>query len=65
MRFATLRRLLRLGPLFFAASFLTPLAAQIIIAAGVTPPFGLSPLLSGLIIAMAAGTLAYYRGRWI
>lgn len=65
MKFATLRRLLRMGPLFFAASFLTPLAAQIIIAAGVTPPFGLSPLLCGFLIAMTAGTVAYLRGRWI
>lgn len=65
MRFAALKRLFKLGPLFFAAGFLTPLAAQLIVAAGITPPFGLSPLACGFIIAMTAGTQAFLRGRWV
>lgn len=65
MRLAAIRHMFKLGPLLFAAGFLTPLGAQLIEAFGLTPPFGLSPLLCSFIVAMAAATLAQIRGRWI
>ena len=65
MRFAAIRKVFRLGPLFFAVGFLTPLAAQIIAAAAIEPPFGLSPLMAGFILAMAVGIPAQLRGRWV
>jgi len=49
----------------FAAGFLAPLTAQVIAAAGWTPPFGLSPLGCGFIVAAALGIPAQIRGRWI
>ena len=54
-----------IGPLLFGIGFLAPLIAQIIVAAGWTAPFGLSPLMTGLILGSAYGLLAQVRGRWI
>lgn len=53
------------GPLIFGFGFLAPLSAQIIAQMGSTPPFGLSPLMTGLIIGGALGLIAQMRGRWI
>ncbi|WP_300379256.1 hypothetical protein [Henriciella sp.] len=53
------------GPLIFAAGFIAPLAAQLIGRTGWAPPFGLSPLATGLLIAAALGIPAQIRGRWI
>ena len=50
-----LKLLFYFGPLLFAAGFLAPLTAQVIAAAGWTPPFGLSPLGCGFIVAAALG----------
>lgn len=60
-----LKTLFFYGPLIFAAGFLTPLSAQVMIAMGWTPPFGLSPLAAGFIVAGALGIPAQLRGRWI
>lgn len=60
-----LKTLFFYGPLIFAAGFLAPLAAQIIIAANWTPPFGLSPLACGFVMAAMLGIPAQFRGRWI
>ena len=54
-----------LGPLIFAFGFLAPLGAQLIEHMGWTPPFGLSPLATGLLMAAALGIPAQLRGRWI
>lgn len=54
-----------LGPLVFAFGFLAPLVAQIIDRTGWAPPFGLSPLVTGLIVAAVAGGAAQLRGRWV
>jgi hypothetical protein len=54
-----------LGPLLFGIGFLAPLSAQIIQAMGWTPPFGLTPLMTGLIVGSTYGLLAQIRGRWI
>ena len=60
-----LKLLFYFGPLVFAAGFLAPLTAQVIAAAGWTPPFGLSPLGCGFVVAAALGIPAQIRGRWI
>ena len=60
-----IRLIFRFGPLIFAFGFLAPLTAQLIQAAGVTTPFGLSPLIIGLILAAVAGGIAQVRGRWV
>ncbi|WP_018147647.1 hypothetical protein [Henriciella marina] len=60
-----LRTLFKFGPILFAFGFLAPLIAQIVQALEVTPPFGASPLMSGLIIAGTLGLAAQVRGRWI
>ncbi len=54
-----------LGPLLFGFGFLAPLVSQIIQAVGWTPPFGLTPLMTGLIVGGAYGLIAQIRGRWI
>lgn len=54
-----------LGPLLFGIGFLAPLTAQVITAMGWTPPFGLTPLLTGLILGGAFAVIAQIRGRWI
>mgnify|MGYP001828438329 CR=1 FL=1 len=60
-----LRALSFLGPLLFAFGFLMPLTAQTITALGWTPPFGLSPLVAGAIVAVLLGVPAQIRGRWV
>ncbi|MEM9571942.1 MAG: hypothetical protein AAF996_10765 [Pseudomonadota bacterium] len=53
------------GPLLFGIGFLAPLTAQIIQALDWTPPFGLTPLITGLAFGAAYGLIAQIRGRWI
>ena len=60
-----LRRIFRLGPMLFGLGFLTPLAAQLLIAGNVSLPFGMTPLIAGFLIAMALAVPAQIRGRWI
>ena len=54
-----------LGPLLFAFGFLAPLIAQVIKAMAWTPPFGLTPLMTGLIIGGTLGLIAQIRGTWV
>jgi hypothetical protein len=60
-----IRLVLTLQPLLFGLGFLAPLAAQVIARAGLTPPFGLTPLIAGLLIGGTLGAVANLRGRWI
>lgn len=53
------------GPLLFGFGLLTPLTAQVIQAMDWTPPFGLTPLMTGLIVGGTLGLFAQIRGRWI
>lgn len=53
------------GPLLFGIGFLAPLTSQIIQAAHWTPPLGLTPLATGLVLGAAYGLIAQFRGRWI
>jgi len=41
------------------------LIAQVITTMAWTPPFGLTPLVTGLILGGGLGLLAQIRGRWI
>ena len=54
-----------LGPMIFGLGFLAPLSAQIISAAGWTLPFGLTPLIAGLMIGGGLGLIAQIRGTWV
>ncbi|HIG22366.1 MAG TPA: hypothetical protein EYQ28_07580 [Henriciella sp.] len=60
-----LRRIYKSGPMLFGLGFLTPLAAQLLIASNMSLPFGMSPLLAGFLLAMALAVPAQIRGRWI
>lgn len=51
--------------MLFGLGFLTPLAAQLLIAGNVSLPFGMTPLIAGFLIAMALAVPAQIRGRWI
>ncbi len=62
---AIIKTIFNYGALIFAFGFLAPLFAQLISQVGWTPPFGLSPILAGLIVAGAYGLMAQLRGRWI
>lgn len=59
-----LKKMHHFGSLIFAIGFLAPLTAQLVTAMGWTPPFGLSPIVFGLLIALALGLPANLRGRW-
>jgi uncharacterized membrane protein YdjX (TVP38/TMEM64 family) len=60
-----LKTLFHFGPLVFAFGFIAPLTAQIIERAGLALPFGLTPLVAGLLLGAVWGSIAQYRGRWI
>ena len=60
-----LKTIFQYGALVFAFGFIAPLTMQIITRAGIDLPFGLSPLMAGLILAAVWGGTAQYRGRWI
>ena len=60
-----LKTIFYLGPLLFGLAFLAPLTSQIIQAMAWTPPFGLTPLVTGLLVGGTLGLAAQFRGRWI
>lgn len=60
-----LKTIFQYGALVFAFGFIAPLTMQIMTRAGVNLPFGLTPLITGLILATVWGGIAQYRGRWI
>lgn len=60
-----IKRIFEFGPLLFAFGFLAPLITQTIMRSGWSPPFGLTALATGLIIAGLLGATAQIRGRWI
>ena len=55
----------KFGPLVFGFGFMAPLFAELIVRAGVSLPFGLTPLLAGLILGGGFGLIAQMRGSWI
>jgi hypothetical protein len=63
MRFVGL--FFRFKPLVFAFGILMPLIAQILIAAKVQMPEGISPYWAGCVVAALWGGFAQWKGRWI
>lgn len=57
--------LFRFGPLWFGIGLLAPVLAALIVAAGATPPLGLSPIACGLIVGAALGLIATVRRTWL
>jgi len=55
----------KFGPLVFGFGFMAPLFAELISRAGVSLPFGLTPLFAGLILGGGLGLFAQVRGSWI
>ena len=60
-----IKTIFNFGALVFAFGFIAPLTMQIITRAGIDLPFGLTPLMAGLILAAIWGGITQYRGRWI
>jgi hypothetical protein len=60
-----IRKLFAVMPFLFGIGFIAPLTAQIMIAAGIEGPFGLSPIAIGLAFGGAWGLYAQLKGRWI
>jgi hypothetical protein len=60
-----IRKLFAVMPFLFGIGFIAPLTAQIMIAAGIEGPFGLSPIAFGLAFGGAWGLYAQFKGRWI
>ncbi|WP_340693389.1 hypothetical protein [Hyphomonas sp.] len=60
-----IKTIFNFGALVFAFGFIAPLTMQIITRAGIDLPYGLTPLMAGLILAAVWGGVAQYRGRWI
>lgn len=55
----------RFGPLVFGVGFMAPLFRELIILSGWTVPFGMSPLVAGLLLGGGLGLFAQVRGSWI
>ncbi len=61
----SLRRLFPWGPLFFGIGFIAPLLAQSLDRMPVSAPAGLSNLQFGLVVGVAWGLFAKFRGSWV
>ncbi|MGD1935432.1 MAG: hypothetical protein ACFB0Z_13175 [Candidatus Phaeomarinobacter sp.] len=63
--FSTLKFLFSIGPVLFGLGFMAPVLAELMTTAGITEPFGLAPIVVGLVIGLGWGTYALVRGSWI
>lgn len=61
---AAIKTIFYFGPLIFGLGFIAPLTAQILERLAWPLPFGLTPLIAGLIFGAAWGTYAQIKGRW-
>jgi hypothetical protein len=52
-------------PLLFGIGFIAPALAQAMVATGVAPPLGLSPVAFGLAIGAPWGLYATVKGSWL
>ena len=59
-----IKTIFHFGPLLFGVGFIAPLTAQILERLEWHLPFGLTPLIAGLILGAAWGTYAQIKGRW-
>lgn len=62
---ALITQIFRFGPFLFGVGFLAPLFGQILSLSGMSLPFGMSPLLAGLVVGGGLGLVAQLRGSWI
>jgi hypothetical protein len=62
---AVIKSIFYFGPLLFAFGFIAPLTAQVLERTAWPLPFGLTPLMAGLILAAVWGGYAQIRGRWL
>ena len=62
---SVIKAIFQFGPLLFGFGFMAPLISQVIQAMSWTAPFGLTPLITGLIIGGTLGLAAQVRGTWI
>jgi hypothetical protein len=60
-----IRKLLAWMPFLFGIGFIAPLTAQTMEYWQIDAPFGLAPLVFGLIFGGAWGLYANIRGRWV
>ena len=60
-----LTKLMAIMPFLFGIGFIAPVIGQGLTALGWTAPFGLEPIVFGLIVGSAWGLYATIRGRWI
>lgn len=60
-----LKQVLAWMPFLFGIGFIAPLIAQLMAAAGVAAPFGISRIAFGLMIGGTWGLVANLRGRWL
>ena len=62
---AAIRKLFSVMPFLFGIGFIAPLTAQLMVAAGISGPFGLTPIVVGLTLGAAWGLYAQITGRWL
>jgi hypothetical protein len=62
---AAIRKLFSVMPFLFGIGFIAPLTAQIMVAAGISGPLGLTPLITGLALGAGWGLYAQITGRWL
>lgn len=60
-----LRKILAIMPFLFGLGFIAPLTAQIMTAWNIAAPFGLSPIVFGVLFGGSWGLIANIRGRWL
>jgi hypothetical protein len=60
-----LKHVFRWMPLLFGLGFIAPLIAQTMAYWDIAAPFGLSPIVFGLLIGAPWGLYAVVRGRWL
>lgn len=54
-----------LGPILFGIGFLAPLFVALLSAAGISAPFGLTPMQFGLGLGILLGLIARQRRTWL
>lgn len=62
---AAIRKLFAVMPFLFGIGFIAPLTAQLMVLWDIPGPFGLSPLVFGLLFGGTWGLYANIKGRWL
>ncbi|WP_336986009.1 hypothetical protein [Altererythrobacter aquiaggeris] len=59
------RKLFAIMPFLFGIGFIAPLTARILVTFDAAAPFGISPIMFGLVFGGTWGLIANIRGRWL